>query len=93
MTMTAKDLIAALEFRAACVEGFEFTVTSNIDADGDGWVMLYVLYDEMEEYTDEPWTAFGDLPVPFHDSGMDNDHAGRVSQSVEWNVSDHAVAA
>ena len=91
--MTAKDLIAALEARAPKVADFAFDVRSNIDEDGDGWVMLDVSYDEADEYTDEPWVAFGDLPLPFHDSGMDNDHAGTVSQYVTWNVREHAVGA
>lgn len=91
--MKATDLIAALTARIAEVEGWAFKVTTRIDEDGDGKVVLEVSYDESNEFTDEPWAAFGDLPVEQDDGGMDNDQNGTVVQYVEWRVLEGEVNA
>lgn len=92
--MKAADLIATLTARAAQVEDFSFNVKSTIDTDGDGSIILAVAYDERLELTDEPWTAFGDVPVDFDldRSGMDNDGNGTVFQYIGWSVNDGMVA-
>lgn len=83
--MNHLEMIPALEARAKAVSDFSFDVRTSIDEDGDGKIVLSVRYGEENEYTDEPWIAFGAFPVEPDDAGMDNSD-GMVSQWVEWRV-------
>jgi hypothetical protein len=91
--MTTDSLIEVLNARIAALPSHDdwgWSVKSETDEDGDGYVMLTVAYPddckpEGEEYTDEPWDAFGDVPDGW-ESGMDNDSAGTVFQYIEWKV-------
>ena len=98
--MTATELQTALEARIAQLpehEHWRWNVETDLDDDGDGKVMLSVSYDEDcmpegEEYSDEPWEAFGDLPVETAESGMENDQNGTVYQFLTWEIAEGVVA-
>lgn len=90
--MKVTDLIAVLTARAAEVEGWNFDVREYLDADGDGCIQLCVEYSIDLEVTDEMWTAFGDLPIPQDDSGVDSTETGNIVQYVTWNVLEGEIA-
>lgn len=90
--MNINDLVAALSARAKEIDDWSFNVEATVDEDGDGEVILSIGYDEKYEYTDEPWNAFGSLPIESSASGMDGDQGNTVYQWVSWKIIDGAVA-